>query len=209
VRVRRLHALDHEARGDYKDAVDIYDEILRGDPVNSYCLKRKAAVLRSLGRLEEARKQLNDYVQVYSSDAAAWQELCELYIVEESLELARFCAEELVLLEPANFFYHLQLAEILYALGGKNNYADARRYYAQSLELKVRVRLRVCSFARCPSSPRPTPSPPATCAPSSASGSACAPSPPPSRSPSSCARGPRSASWTRTRRRRRRRRSPW
>ena len=43
--------------------------------------------------------------------------------------------EELLLLCPENYLYHLQYADILYTLGGKDNYKLSAQYYAQSIEL--------------------------------------------------------------------------
>jgi len=69
------------------------------------------------------------------SDQEAWSELCELYLSEGDYSRAAFCAEELILHNPHNFFVHQRLAEIRYTMGGIENIKMALSYYSQALKL--------------------------------------------------------------------------
>lgn len=47
-------------------------------------------------------------------DQEAWQELCDLYLIEQDYAKAAFCLEELILHNPHNHLLHQRLAEIKY-----------------------------------------------------------------------------------------------
>jgi tetratricopeptide (TPR) repeat protein len=69
------------------------------------------------------------------SDQEAWSELCDLYLAESDYSRAVFCAEELLLHTPHNFFVHQRLADIRYTMGGLDNLKIAVSYYAQAHKL--------------------------------------------------------------------------
>jgi len=69
------------------------------------------------------------------SDQEAWSELCDLYLAEGDYNRAIFCAEELILHNPHNFFVHQRAAEIRYTMGGIENMKMAYNYYSQALKL--------------------------------------------------------------------------
>jgi hypothetical protein len=48
------------------------------------------------------------------SDQEAWQELCELYLLEQDFARAAFCMEELILHNPHSHLIHQRYAEIRY-----------------------------------------------------------------------------------------------
>jgi len=54
-----------------------------------------------------------------------------------SLDLAKFCVEELILLNPENYAYHIQYAELCHSLSASDatELESAKQYYAQALEL--------------------------------------------------------------------------
>jgi len=110
--------------------------------MNQTAWKRKVCVRKAQGDTSEAIKELSRFVQVFSGDEAAWVELSELYISSAQYAMAKFCFEELILIKPENYLFHLQYAEVLYTLGGKKDFETARQYYAQSLELKPENNLR-------------------------------------------------------------------
>lgn len=43
---------------------------------------------------------------MFQSDAAAWQELAELYLAISKYEAAAFCYEECLLTNPTNHIFH-------------------------------------------------------------------------------------------------------
>lgn len=64
-----------------------------------------------------------------------WQELAELYLRTGHPGEAAFCYEELVLCSPANFAFHIALAETYVAVGGGEPLRLARKHFAQAMEL--------------------------------------------------------------------------
>mmetsp|Transcript_67161 Transcript_67161/g.160199 ORF Transcript_67161/g.160199 Transcript_67161/m.160199 type:complete len:195 (-) Transcript_67161:115-699(-) len=115
--------------------MEIYDKILEEDPVNVTAHKRKVAVHRGKGTpegLKEATVALNQYLDMYPTDADGWREMADMYLEQQHVEHARKALEEVVMLTPVNYMAHLKLADALYTL---EDYTTARKYYAQSLEL--------------------------------------------------------------------------
>ena len=62
--------------------------------------KRRAALLRSLGRHGEAIAALNDLLETSPTDVEAWAELSELYFSRALYSRAAFCMEEVLLIAP-------------------------------------------------------------------------------------------------------------
>jgi len=141
-RVKRLIALQFESSGNFTQAKKLYEKMLQDDPTNAYVWKRKVAVLKAEGSLSGAIEELCKYLDVFSADQAGWEELCQMYMTLNKFDLAKFCVEELILLVPEHYIYHLQYADLLYTIGGKANIEMARQYYSQSLELKSENNLR-------------------------------------------------------------------
>jgi Tfp pilus assembly protein PilF len=81
--------------------------------------------------------QLNfRYTYIISqSHCYQWQELAALYLRTGHPHEAAFCYEELVLCSPANFSFHVALAEAYVAIGGGESLRLARKHYAQAMEL--------------------------------------------------------------------------
>jgi len=150
LRIKKLMAMYEEANGNYGKAISLCDEILKLDPVNTFAWKRKIAIMKAQGDYDLATKELTKYLQVFSSEESGWQELAQLYIAANKFELAKFCLEELILLVPSNYLFHLLYAEVLYTLGSKTDFEIARKYFAQSLELKPEGNLRASyGLAQC------------------------------------------------------------
>lgn len=139
-RIKRLKAMKLESLYKYDSALELYNEILQQDPTNIHSLKREICIAKARNQVETAVKLLNKYLKTFNSDESAWIELSELYQQQSAAELAAFCYEELILLVPENYLYHLQLAELYYIIPNKQELA--RQYYAQSLELKPLNNLR-------------------------------------------------------------------
>lgn len=51
----------------------------------------------------------------FMSDQEGWQELCELYLLEQDLARAAFCMEELLIHNPHSHLIHQRYAEIRYS----------------------------------------------------------------------------------------------
>ncbi|KAF6213514.1 hypothetical protein GE061_011234 [Apolygus lucorum] len=134
-RILLLSAMEFEAVEMYDDAIEILDAMIKRDETNPAPRKRKIAILRSRGRTIEAIKALTDYLKRFAIDQEAWQELCDLYLIEQEYGKAAFCMEELILHNPHNHLFHERLAEIRYTQGGFDNLESARSYYCQALKL--------------------------------------------------------------------------
>jgi len=135
IRVEKLNAMRLEAFEKYEEAEQIYNKILEAEPANAVVRKRLVAILKAQNRVGEAIKELNEYLKKFMSDREAWTELAELYISQQDHKKAKFCMEELILMNPHNHLFHQRYAEILYTLGGNENMEKARKYFAQALKL--------------------------------------------------------------------------
>jgi tetratricopeptide (TPR) repeat protein len=134
-RVRKLQGMRCEARGDYADADAIYLAVLGENPVNAAVAKRRVAVLTAQGKIPAAIEALNQYLGDFAGDVDAWVELASLHFRSSDYARAAFCYEELVIMSPANSFYHCRLAEIYFTQGGAERLMQARKHFCQSLEL--------------------------------------------------------------------------
>uniref|UniRef100_A0A7S4B6H6 ER membrane protein complex subunit 2 n=1 Tax=Chrysotila carterae TaxID=13221 RepID=A0A7S4B6H6_CHRCT len=137
-----------EAGGELEAAMQKYEDILKQDPNNLYAMKRQVALLRGRGRYAEAARRLVDHLAVVCSDAEAWLQLADLYLLQQQYKKAAFCMEELILLNPMNYMYHVRYGEILFTLygnergGNAEQVRTARKYFAHALELKPSGNLR-------------------------------------------------------------------
>ncbi|MEW5300729.1 MAG: hypothetical protein WDW36_003639 [Sanguina aurantia] len=134
IRARRLQAMCFEARGEFEVAEKLYREMLTDDPASEVIGKRLVALERSRGNLLSAIDVLKKYVDVFSNDKEAWEELAEMYLEVNLPKQAAFCYEELIMHNPGHSNYLVRYADILYTLGGAANYKTARAYYAKVVE---------------------------------------------------------------------------
>ncbi|XP_014239426.1 ER membrane protein complex subunit 2-A-like [Cimex lectularius] len=135
LRVHLLQALHLEAVERYDEALTLLDSIIRRDETNPAPRKRKVAIMRARCNYQEAIKELTEYLKKFMVDQEAWQELCDLYLIEQDYAKAAFCMEELILHNPHNHLFHQRLAEIKFTQGGLENFEIAKSYYAQALKL--------------------------------------------------------------------------
>ncbi|KAL1994656.1 hypothetical protein VTN49DRAFT_2126 [Thermomyces lanuginosus] len=146
-RVMGLKGLYQEATA--KDARSLeavlseYDNILAENPVNVPIHKRRVAILRSLGREEDAISALVEFLEAFPTDTEAWCELAELYHSQGMSAQAIFSLEEALLVAPNSWNLHARLGELLYIstsgteATGQNseNLARSIRHFCRSLEL--------------------------------------------------------------------------
>ncbi|XP_071959368.1 ER membrane protein complex subunit 2-like isoform X2 [Antedon mediterranea] len=138
VRAYRLRGMRFEAEERYKEAIELYDGLLKKDEANSQIRKRKIAISIAQGHREDAIKELNTHLKQFMGDQEAWKELADLYILEQHYDKAVFCYEELMLNNPHNHLYHQRYAELKYTQGGVENMEIARKYFAQTLKLNIK-----------------------------------------------------------------------
>jgi tetratricopeptide (TPR) repeat protein len=143
LRVKRLEGMMWEAKGEMDLAMTLYDEVLADDPSNLHALKRQIAVSRSRGKYADTASKLVKYLDKFCSDPEAWLMLHELYLAHQQYKRAAFAIEELILINPMNYIYHLRAGEVMYTLGmserggSHDQLLTARKYFAHALELKA------------------------------------------------------------------------
>lgn len=135
MRVRKLQAMKLEALEKYDEALELLDQIIKRDETNAAPRKRRVAILKAKGKIIEAIRELNDYLKKFMSDQEAWQELCDLHLLEQDYAKAAFCMEELILHNPHNHLVHQRYADIRYTQGGLENMELARAHYCLALKL--------------------------------------------------------------------------
>jgi ER membrane protein complex subunit 2 len=136
-RVKRLAGLQLEAFGDFKKALELYDELLKRNPGNLLVMKRKACVHKAQGQFEQAITELNSILKYYSADVSSWIELGEIYLSLNDFASGAHCYEEIVLIDPNIAIHHTRLADIYYSIGSYDYQVLARKHYSTSLTLQA------------------------------------------------------------------------
>nr|POE63208.1 tpr repeat protein oca3 [Quercus suber] len=119
-----------------------YEEKLKEEPATFSLRKRRAALLRSMGRTADAVTALITLVDVSPTDAEAWAELSDLYVSQALYEQAVFCLEEVLIFTPHAWNMHARLGEVQYlgALKAEGveqlkGLAGSMRRFCRSVEL--------------------------------------------------------------------------
>jgi tetratricopeptide (TPR) repeat protein len=103
-RIITLRGIYNEATAqsdaDLEKVFDGYEKILREDPTNMSVRKRRVAVLKALGRTQDAITAVTVLLQNSPTDAEAWAEASELYASQAAWGQAIYCAEEVLLVMP-------------------------------------------------------------------------------------------------------------
>jgi tetratricopeptide (TPR) repeat protein len=102
-----------------------YEKILREDPTNMSVRKRRVAVLKALGRTQDAITAVTVLLQNSPTDVEAWAEASELYATQGAWGQAIYCAEEVLLVMPNAWSVRRQV--ILCDLGGNANMLPGTR----------------------------------------------------------------------------------
>ncbi|KAF2259823.1 hypothetical protein CC78DRAFT_502535 [Lojkania enalia] len=118
-----------------------YEDILKEDPSNFAIRKRRVAVLKSLGRIQDAIIALTVLLENSPTDAEGWAELSELYVKVGAWGQAVFAMEEVLLIIPNAWTAHAQLATVHYlssrslSLPQLSALTLALKHFARSIEL--------------------------------------------------------------------------
>uniref|UniRef100_A0A2P2JYL7 ER membrane protein complex subunit 2 n=1 Tax=Rhizophora mucronata TaxID=61149 RepID=A0A2P2JYL7_RHIMU len=134
-RVGRLEAMFFEARGSWEEAEKAYSSLLEDNQLDQVIHKRRIALAKAQGNMSAAIELLNKYLEIFMADYDAWRELAEIYVSLQMYKQAAFCYEELVLSQPTVPPYHLAYADVLYTLGGLENFQTAKKYYSSTIDL--------------------------------------------------------------------------
>ncbi|KAK0840845.1 Inositol phosphatase SIW14 [Friedmanniomyces endolithicus] len=119
--------------GQLEEVMKAYDEVLREDPTIFSVRKRRAALLRSVGKAAEAIADLTVLVDASPTDAEAWAELADLCLGQGSLEQAVYCLEEVLLVMPNAWNMHARLGEVVYMSAQKMEGGDQMKALAESM----------------------------------------------------------------------------
>lgn len=134
-RYRKLLALCLESRGEYDEALAIYQDLLNMNPSNISVVKRMYCIHKAKGERVQARLCMNDYLERNGADAAAW-----LVLAQDCMELgdfkgAAFAYEEVLLVSPVDPILHCTLGELYLTIATKETLILARKHFSLSLEL--------------------------------------------------------------------------
>ena len=103
-RIVTLRGIYNEATSksdaDLEKVFEAYEKILKDDPTNMSIRKRRVAVLKALGRTNDAVTAVTVLLQNSPTDAEAWAEASELYAGMADWGKAIYCAEEVLLITP-------------------------------------------------------------------------------------------------------------
>lgn len=146
-RVVALQGLYREATAkddkDLQSVMIFYEELLKSDPTVFSIRKRRAALLKSMGKTADAMAALTNLVDASPTDAEAWAELGDLYMSQGLYDQAIYCFEEVLLVTPNAWNMHAKLGEVMYVSAGKTEgsadqlkaLADSMRRFCRSIEL--------------------------------------------------------------------------
>ena len=146
-RIVALQGLYREATAkNEKELLEVmrfYEELLQSDPTIFSIRKRRAALLRSMGKANEAIAALTNLLDTSPTDAEAWSELGDLYLTQGLYDQAIFCFEEVLLVTSNAWNMHAKLGEVLYLSAGKvegnadqlKALSESMRRFCRSIEL--------------------------------------------------------------------------
>jgi tetratricopeptide (TPR) repeat protein len=104
--------------------------------------KRRAALLRSMGKTNEAVVALTYLLDASPIDAESWAEIADVYLTQGLYEQAIFSLEEVLLCTPNAWNIHARLGEVLFLAANKSEGAEqlkglseAMRRFCRSIEL--------------------------------------------------------------------------
>ncbi|KAI1391174.1 tetratricopeptide [Hypoxylon trugodes] len=116
-----------------------YEQILEENPTNIPILKRRVALLRSIGRIPDSVSALISFLDISPTDAEAWAELADLYFSQGLYSQAVFALEEVLILQPNAWNIHARLGEVLFVAGKSSDNASqlssALKRFSRSVEL--------------------------------------------------------------------------
>ncbi|KAF3064578.1 TPR repeat protein oca3 [Daldinia childiae] len=116
-----------------------YEQILQDNPTNIPILKRRVALLRSIGRTPESVSVLISLLDISPTDAEAWAELADLYFSQGLYSQAIFALEEVLVLQPNAWNVHARLGEVLFIAAKSSDNAgqlgEAIKRFSRSIEL--------------------------------------------------------------------------
>ncbi|KAF1920111.1 hypothetical protein BDU57DRAFT_463733 [Ampelomyces quisqualis] len=102
------------ADADLEKVFEGYEKILKQDATNMSVRKRRVAVLKALGRTQDAITAVTVLLTNSPTDVEAWAEASELYASQGAWGQAIYCAEEVLLVMPNASSAHAHTATLHY-----------------------------------------------------------------------------------------------
>lgn len=145
-RVLALQGLYKEATA-FDDAelqkiLEEYNILLQENDANVPILKRRVALLRSMGKVPEAISALNSFLDTCPTDPEAWSELADMYVSQGLYAQAIYALEEVLVLSPNAWNMQARLGEVSFMAatsasegGSLKHYAEAVKRFCRSIEL--------------------------------------------------------------------------
>ncbi|RYO87333.1 hypothetical protein DL762_004263 [Monosporascus cannonballus] len=137
-RVLALKGLLKEAEAEDDATLEVilndYDQILADNPTNIPIIKRRVALLRSMGKVDESVSALISLLDFSPTDAEAWAELADLYLSQGLYSQAIFALEEVLVLQPNAWNTHARLGEVLLMAAKASSQGDASRRLSEALK---------------------------------------------------------------------------
>ena len=138
-RVMALRGLYQEATAADEAAgrkiLEDYAKALMENPMNVPIHKRRIALMKSLGRPQDAIIDLVQFVDSFPTDMEAWYELGELYHGQGCIPQAIFCLEEAAIIAPYAWNLHARLGELEYlASQSTSDTAESQKHLAQAIQ---------------------------------------------------------------------------
>ncbi|KZT63519.1 TPR-like protein [Daedalea quercina L-15889] len=109
-----LQGLRMEATEPLDVALKFYSELLEADETNAAVWRRKAVVLRNMGKIDRAVEELSSMLDTFYADVGGWLELADIYSSCNQYTYALQSLSHALILAPQSPFYFLQFAEIAY-----------------------------------------------------------------------------------------------
>merc|ERR1739848_403704 len=132
-RVLLMKGMLFEAEKKYDKALQLYRGALAVDQTNVEIVYRTVCLFRQTKRNSEAIELLNSYLSICCADVEAWKELALIYIEQLSFDKAKFCIEEMLLLQPNDANVMQMYAELLYTI---DDTKQSRLYAMMALDAK-------------------------------------------------------------------------
>lgn len=110
-----------------------YEDILRGNSTIFSIRKRRAALLRSMGKTNDAIAALTNILDQSPTDVETWSELGDMYLVQGSHDQAVFCFEEVLLVTPNSWNMQARLGEVLYLVSDRAEGAEQLKVLSESM----------------------------------------------------------------------------
>ncbi|ORY71993.1 uncharacterized protein BCR38DRAFT_454359 [Pseudomassariella vexata] len=129
-----LKEADAEDNATLEVVLKEYEQILENDPTNIPITKRRAALLRSLGRVSDAVTALIALLDFSPTDSEAWSELADLYFSQGLYSQAIFALEEILVLQPNAWNIHARLGEMLLMAAKTSQQTDASKQLSEALK---------------------------------------------------------------------------